>query len=166
VQGGGTLLNLVSHTAYYLEWLFGQTTSLAAYLRGAPVDAGVDAWLKIGNIDVNMSVNGDSYLGTGHRLEIYGDDGTLLLRNETADYVNGFELLLANRQKDQFALVTSPDTSAADGRITATASIIRRFVDSIVSNTSVTPNLEDGLRVQHLLDSMRRSHESGRWTNV
>ena len=33
-----------------------------------------------------------SFLGSGHRIEFYGDDGTLVLANPTADYFRGFEL--------------------------------------------------------------------------
>ena len=39
-----------------------------------------------------------SYLGSGHRLEFYGEDGTLTLVNETADYMRGFRLQPAARR--------------------------------------------------------------------
>jgi hypothetical protein len=36
-----------------------------------------------------------SYVGSGHRLEFYGEDGILMLINETPDYVPGYRLGLA-----------------------------------------------------------------------
>ena len=33
-----------------------------------------------------------SYLGIGHRIEFFGEDGTLVLHNPGADYMRGFEL--------------------------------------------------------------------------
>ena len=38
-----------------------------------------------------------SYLGSGHRIELYGEDGTLVLANPTADYFRGFTLRHARR---------------------------------------------------------------------
>ena len=38
-----------------------------------------------------------SYLGSGHRLEFYGEDGTLVLANPTADYMRGFIVSHARR---------------------------------------------------------------------
>ena len=41
----------------------------------------------------NLVMSSASYLGSGHRLEFYGEDGTLVLANPTPDYMRGFELL-------------------------------------------------------------------------
>ena len=40
----------------------------------------------------NLVMSSASYLGSGHRLEFYGEDGTLVLANPTPDYMRGFEL--------------------------------------------------------------------------
>ena len=39
-----------------------------------------------------------SYLGIGHRIEFFGEDGTLVLHNPGADYMRGFELWHAKRE--------------------------------------------------------------------
>ena len=44
-----------------------------------------------------------SFLGSGHRLEFYGDDGTLVLANPTADYFRGFQLMQARRADSSLA---------------------------------------------------------------
>ncbi len=40
----------------------------------------------------SLSMSCASYLGSGHRLEFYGEDGTLVLVNRSKDYMRGFEL--------------------------------------------------------------------------
>jgi predicted dehydrogenase len=169
-QGGGTLRNLVSHSAYYIEWLFGGVSRLNCKLRGlehSPVDAGVNAWLAIQSGDcINLAVDADSFLGSGHRIEVYGDRGTLVLKNETSDYMNGFELFTGSREQGKLVQRVGPTVSTTDGRITATAKIARRFLDAIQDKSAAIPNLEHGQRVQFLLAAMRQSHETGQWVNT
>ena len=46
---------------------------------------------------VSLSMSCASYLGIGHHIEFFGEDGTLVLANPGADYMRGFELLYAKR---------------------------------------------------------------------
>ena len=41
-----------------------------------------------------------SYRGGGHRIEFFGEDGTLILHNPAADYMRGFEIQYAKRPGD------------------------------------------------------------------
>ncbi|HVT88065.1 MAG TPA: Gfo/Idh/MocA family oxidoreductase [Tepidisphaeraceae bacterium] len=170
-DGGGTLGNFVSHSAYYIEWLFGPITKLTARLTG-PADpqrseARVDSWMELtGNLPVSLSVAADAYLGSGHRVEIYGDGGSVQLINTTADYVNGFELLIGGRDKAKLVQRAAPVKSNVDGRIEAASRIVKRLIDSVNGGEEVTPNLSQGIRVQKLLDAMRESHNTRQWQNV
>jgi predicted dehydrogenase len=168
--GGGTLNNFVSHTFYYLEWLFGPIARLAASLRPAApaADTGVELWLEFAaGFRATVSVAADAFLGPGHGLEIYGDDGALRLHNPTADYANGFTLALATRANGKFALVAAPDENPAqDGRIAAVARIAARFLDAVLGGAPVTPGLHDGLRVQRLLDAAREADSTGAWQTM
>ena len=95
-NGGGALGNFVSHSFYYLEWLCGPITGLSARLSGLPDEPAMET-----NASVSMAFQSGaagslamscaSYLGSGHRLEFYGEDGTLTLINETPDYMRGFD---------------------------------------------------------------------------
>ena len=40
----------------------------------------------------SLSMSCASFLGSGHRIEFFGEDGTLVLHNPGADYMRGFEL--------------------------------------------------------------------------
>ena len=115
---------------------------------------------------VSLSLAADTFLGGGHRLEFYGENGTLILSNATADYVNGFELLLGTRTDLDLVPLIRQGTASGDGRITAVARIMQRFLDGIVQGNAVSPGMAEGLRVQSLLDAARRADRAGQWQNV
>jgi predicted dehydrogenase len=165
--GGGTLNNFVSHTFYYLEWLFGPVARLAASLRPAApaADAGAELWLEFAaGFRATVSVGADAPFGPGHGLEIYGDGGALRLHNPTTDYANGFTLALGTRDGGRLEPVVSPDENPTqDGRIAAVSHIASRFLDAALGGTSVTPGLREGLRVQRLLDLTRTADRVGGW---
>lgn len=168
-EGGGTLSNFASHSLYYLEWLLGPVRRIAARLtpRETASEVRVDAWLELASgCPVSVSVAADAFQGSGHRLEIYGDQGTLLLENRTTDYVNGFTLSVATRETGGFATRPPELFPHADGRIGAASSIVRRFVDAILAGSAVEPNLAHGLRVQHLMAAARAADRSGGWQSV
>ena len=169
--GGGTLNSFVSHSFYYIEWLLGRIARLTARLSppsgGDRCEARVDSWLEMeGGTPVNLSVAADAFGGSGHRLEFYGELGTLTLSNASADYVNGFELLLHRRQNLKPESLHQPDTTSGDGRITAVSSILSRFIDAITEHKAVLPGLAEGLRVQFLIEAAKRADRAGQWQNV
>lgn len=168
-NGGGTLANFVSHSFYYLEWLLGPVSRIAARLspKRAEGDALVDAWLEMASgCPVSMSVAANAFMGSGHRLEIYGERGTLVLENRTGDYVNGFTLSVGTREKGAFATEPSEPPQNSDGRIGAVSAIARRFVDAALNGGTVEPNLAHGLRVQRLIAAARTANETGAWQSV
>jgi predicted dehydrogenase len=170
-DGGGTLNNFVSHSHYYLEWLFGPIERLAARLtpRDATGDARVDAWLEFaGGVPGALSVAADAFLGSGHRLEVYGEMGTLVLENRFADHASGFQLAVGTRETGSLVPVTvgAGAGPGGDGRVAPTLAIARRFLDAIVSGQAVTPSLADGLRVQELINATRAADASGAWQPV
>jgi predicted dehydrogenase len=166
-EGGGTLNNFVSHTVYYLEWLFGRINKVAARFgpRETEVEARVDSWVEFAaGFHGTVSVAADSFLGPGHRLEVYGDNGTLVLDNPTSDYARGFRLSTATRPGKELSPVpVSGDDDQPDGRIYPVSQIAGRFIASIRSGGSLTPNLKDGLRAQVLLDALRLAARNGSW---
>ena len=169
-EGGGTLGNFVSHSLYYLEWLLGPISALNARLgpRETADESRVDAWLEFKNgSSGTLSVAADAFLGSGHGIEIYGDQGTLVLENSSPDYARGFSLSMGTRETAQLAGVPVDDVAQeGDCRVAATACIVRRFLDAIEAGASVTPSLHDGLRVQTLIDAMRRADALGIWQSV
>ena len=102
-----------------------------------------------------------SYLGIGHRIEFFGEDGTLVLHNPGADYMRGFELV--SRQAASNGARTHRrqdpvDAQYPDGRIAPVSRLAKTFFDAIESGGTATPGFAEGYRVQRLMDAARRSH--------
>ena len=173
-RGGGTLNLFVSHTIQCLEWMLGQPiTKVCARLSppDAPAEARVHAWFELADgTPVTVSVAADAFAGTGHRWEIYGDDGTMILENPGSDYVNGFSVRFGDRSSGgALARVDQPLADPpADGRIYAVAKLVTRMLDAIGGTTPTSaadglPSLEIGVNVQRVMDLMRKSEREKRW---
>jgi predicted dehydrogenase len=169
-DGGGALGNFVSHSFHYLEWFCGPISGLSARLSGIPDDPALETNVAlsltfrsgaVGNLVMSCA----SYLGSGHRLEFYGEDGTLVLHNPTTDYMRGFELFHAQRPATALApvAVDDPSDQAVDGRIPPVTRLAARFLNAIEQRQPASPGFAEGYRVQYLIDATRRSHELGRF---
>lgn len=170
-NGGGTLNNFASHTFYYLEWLFGPIARLSARLtprESGGAEARADLWLEFeAGFPGSASIAADAFLGPGHRLEVYGDAGSLVLENPTSDYMRGFTLRVATRKSGRFdEIPVMQDAGGQDGRISPVSRIVSRFLDAVESGGEVSPNLRDGLRVQILIDAARAGDRTGGWQTV
>jgi predicted dehydrogenase len=174
-DGGGALGNFVSHSFYYLEWLCGPITGLSARLTGLPdapqmeTNAALALSFQSGATGT-IAMSSASYLGSGHRLEIYGEDGTLVLANTTTDYMRGFTLSHARRPGTTLTSVAVDDDpidkNHSDGRVAAVARLAARFFDAIEQRGTTKPGFAEGHRVQVLLDIARRSHTAGRFVTI
>ena len=167
-DGGGVLGNFVSHCFYYLEYFCGPLANLYAQLFGLPGEKNAsESTVALSGefasgAALSLSMSAASYLGSGHRIEFYGEDGTLMLVNTTADYMRGFELFYAHRPAEKLARVEvkAPDDSHfPDGRIAPVSRLAKRFLDAIEQGGSVTPGIREGHRVQHLIELARLSHD-------
>lgn len=174
-QGGGALFNFVSHSLHYVEWFAGPVTGLCSSLFRMPGDnrsgdtTVVMALSFRSGAAGSLSMSAAAYLGSGHRLEFYGDEGTLVLENTTSDYMKGFRLLYGKRPQAQLEPITADDPDEgryADGRILAASRLASRFLDWMEKGTAARPDFRDGLRVQRLLGAARDSDEKRCWVTV
>ena len=155
-EGGGVLGNFASHVFHNIEWLLGDIEAIESIVspggarRGRAVDGIVrlahDCW-------GSLSISADAFLGTGHLVEVYGDEGALVLHNPTNDYVLGFRLSLGTRASGALACVSSDEraTPSSDGRLAPVSRLVWRFIDAIRDTGAMSPNLAHGVRVQELL---------------
>ena len=169
-DGGGVLGNFVSHCFHYLEWFCGPIARLEARLAGLPGDDSLQTTAAMalefasGQL-ASLSMSCASFLGSGHRLEFYGEDGTLVLHNRQADYMRGFELFHGKRGAAALARIAVDDPADAgqpDGRIAPVSRLAKRFLDAIEQGGSAQPDFAAGYRVQQLIDAAQRSHREGR----
>lgn len=166
-QGGGALSTFVSHSAYYLEWLFGPIRRLIArLLPAAGDDARVHALIDFASgLPVALDVATDCPFGPGHRLEIQGVDGGIRLWNQGTDYVRGFTFDFQSRDC-QAPPPPAPLPDDDDGRIWATNRIATRFIAAVRGTGRCTPDLDAGLRVQSILEAFRASARTNAWVEV
>jgi predicted dehydrogenase len=174
-SGGGALFNFVAHSLHYLEWLIGPMTGLSARLDRMPGDTRTgDTFVAMAfnfqsGAAGSLSMSAAAFPGSGHRIEIYGEDGALILDNPTTDYMRGFSLKLATRDQPAWRNcdVEKPATDDnSDGRILPASRLANCFIDWLVTGVAARPNFADGLRVQVLLDAARRSSDTGCWQSV
>jgi predicted dehydrogenase len=169
--GGGALFSFASHSLHLIEWLLGRVVRMKAHLSpGEPaVDTRVTAILELaGERSGTISIATDAVGGWGHRLEIHGAEGALLLENSSSDHLRNFVLTRASRTER----ATEVDERVADasdqgdGRIAPVARLVRRFVDAALGGPATAPGLIEGVRVQELIEAVRGSARSGGWVAV
>jgi predicted dehydrogenase len=172
-RGGGLLGNFVSHCFYNLEWLCGPISGLNARLFPMPdskTDGNITLMLAFASgAGGSLQVSSASFLGSGHRIELYGAEGALVLSNPTADYFRGFELRLACRGDDALKAVTienAAEDQRSDSRIGPVGRLVRRFMDVCESGGLSSPGVAEGYRVQCLIDAAQRAHATGRWIDI
>ncbi|RDV03618.1 Gfo/Idh/MocA family protein [Undibacter mobilis] len=176
-DGGGVLGNFISHCFHYLEWFAGPLAGLQARVGGLPgnneLDTTVAMALQYASGPLaSLSMSCASFRGTGHRIEFYGEDGTLVLDNRTADYMRGFVLSHAKRPGDLTPVpVEDPaDAGQSDGRVAPASRLAAKFIDAIAGKPRYKPNAAPdfaaGFRVQQLIDAAQRSNRDGRFVDV
>jgi len=173
-DGGGVLGNFISHCFHYLEWFCGPLAQLSARLSGLPGDDALQTTVAMalefaGGPLGSLSMSCASYLGSGHRVEFYGEDGTLMLVNSGADYMRGFELWHGKRPAaalTRVPVVDAADAQFPDGRIAPVSRLAQQFLAAIENGRSAPPSFAEGCRVQQLIDAAQRSHREGRMIDV
>ena len=171
--GGGVLGNFISHCFYYLEWFAGPLAGVSARISGLTDDAALETTVAMAlqfksGVPASLSMSCASYAGSGHRLEFYGEDGTLVLHNPSTDYMRGFELWLGQRPEALARVpVSDPaDAQYPDGRIAPVSRLAKLWLDAIERNGRCKPGFAEGYRVQRLIDAARCSHQQGVWIDV
>ncbi|MBD2666623.1 oxidoreductase domain protein [Richelia sinica FACHB-800] len=186
-QGGGALGSLGSHAFDYIYWLFGPVRKLNAYLSTA-IPARIDPTsgeLKSVNTDdtcllsleladgtpCQISISAVVHAPRPHWLEVYGDQGTLVLGSEhQKDYIHGFRVWGSQSGQPLTELEIPKQLLFPqhydDGRICAFIRVVNQWVEAIENNQQTTPSLREGVYSQLLMDLSHQSHESGRWVDV
>lgn len=156
--GGGALNSFASHSFYYLEWLCGPVRSIDARLESAAgTESRVECALTFaGGSTATLSISTDTVGLREHRLQFFGTEGILELRNSTHDYVNGFELLHSTREASNQIVMSEP-VEFEDGRSAPVKSLIARFANAVRAREQMQPGVAEALRVQTVMHAARRS---------
>lgn len=166
--GGGTLYNFMSHVFYYLEWFIGPIVKLNANLSKTPEDIRETDTLNCITLEFdngvvcNVVINAKAWQGQGHKIEFYGKKGTAILKNETKNYMKGFELLVYDKFSEQQRKFNDFEIDESQPNY----EMIKKFSQAILHNKVTKPDFEDGLRVQILIDCAIKSNINGKWICV
>jgi predicted dehydrogenase len=171
-SASGLLGNFVCHCLYYLEWFCGSIRGLSGRIFRLPGEATQGsialALVFASGAGASLQMSCASYLGSGHRIEFYGEDGTLVLANPAADYFRGFVLMQARRGDESLQPIDVIDEfgDAADPRIVPVSRLVRRFLDACESGGDASPGFAEGYRVQCLMEAAWQAHALGRWIDI
>jgi predicted dehydrogenase len=183
-QGGGILNSLAVHVFDYVAWFLAPIQAVTAQLTNrisqrpgqSPSNAEDCVHLLLTLTDgtpVSVTISAIARAGRGHHVEFYGENGTLILKNENVqDFAAGFGLwenkgtgwqIRPIPERLQFA----GGAAFADGRIPPVLEIARRFVAAVQdASTAFEPSFEQGLNAQLVLEAARQAQQERRWVDV
>ena len=184
--GGGVLGALGTHAFDMIHWLIGPTHSLSA-INSTSIKERVCTQSKttkkvtsedvsisqlqiksINNnlIPVQVNLSAVTKQSRGFSLEIYCENGTLILSSDNQkDYVHGFGLWFS--EKGDCLKNIQPDSDLAfskiwtDGRIAPVARIQSWWTKSIKDSSPIIPGLVEGLASQKVCDKVKESNSIG-----
>ncbi len=185
--GGGVTGALGTHAFDMLHWLIGPTASISALLSTSIKErqdpkSGINREVNSDDVSLaqlqlirendgslvpaHVSLSAVTRHGRGCWLEVYGNNGTLILGSENQkDYVHGFGLWFAKKGEPIHSI--SPDQKFnfsktwADGRIAPVARIQDWWAESINSGSPMVPGLTEGWASQNVCDKLQFSAQTG-----
>ncbi len=186
-QGGGALGSIGSHMFDYVSWLFGPIKRLSANLSTTitqrpdpisgeykPVDSDDTCSISLELADgtpVQVTLSAVAMAGRGHWVEVYGDQGTLVLGNANQkDYIHGFTLS-GSQAGEPLTQLDIPDRLAFpklydDGRLAPFIRVVDHWVSCIDQQGISAPSLAEGVYSQLLMDLTHQAHKQQTWITV
>ena len=179
-SGGGVMSLFGSHLLYLAEYFFGPVTKIRASYSNATTQQFapevewaaedlVHIWLEHASGTI-FSANFGNACPNLHRhiWQIVGTNESLIIENNTSDYMTGFQIKSLGEQSsiqwhDDLPL------QSGDGRIPPLRSLLQRFVDSLISDnqkTSFFPNFLSAIRVQYLMEAVKKSADTGQEVQI
>lgn len=179
--GTGVLGDIGSHIIDMVEWMTGERiTRLTADLNTFTPQRPLTDGNGVGTVDVDDAVSilarlsgGGmatflaTFYGTGERMnqgvEIFGQKGSLKM-----EYTNQESIRASSEpfERDyQVVDLPIPEHFKTQGR-DLRQNTIYRFIDAIANDEEMTPNFEDGLRNQQIIDTVVASARVGTWLEV
>ena len=185
-KGGGVIGALGTHAFDMLNWFFGESINvsgqLATSIKKRPLHNSPDLHdvtsedVCIANIELSdyssnlipcqVSLSSISRNGRGFSLEIYGSQGSLILKSENQkDYVHGFNLKYSNNENKIQNLTADSSFNFlktwTDGRIAPVMRIQNLWAESIFNKTPIIPGLCEGLASHKVCEAIKESAKSG-----
>jgi predicted dehydrogenase len=97
-----------------------------------------------------------------HLIEIHGNKGTIMLKNNSNNFVDNFELtintLKGTRTIKHKKIHNLSNDEPGDPRVKIIKPIAERFINWCNTSIGAKPDFQDGLRVQKLIEMARISN--------
>ena len=114
------------------------------------------------------------------RLEIHGSRGALRFNGMDPHHLEFHDATAADRplgglrgwnridagQRDEPPATSFPNPKAAIGWVRSHVACLANFLQAVAEGRPAEPDLLQGIRVQHLMDCLRRSAAEKRWVEV
>ena len=180
-DGGGQLGAIGSHFLDSIRWWVGEITEISASLatmRPERKDASGNIVLSdaddtfvinmkfAGGVIGSLAYTSASPVMMGARTIIEGTEGVLVLPQAGVNPTSA-EVVHGAKTGQEVAPIPRPSEfdplpDDSDRRIPAFRRLVRDFKTSVAEGTSLTPNFDDGVAVQAILDAVRESSATGR----
>lgn len=164
-RGGGALSFYFSHSLYYLEYFAGKILKFKGKLSYSRQslnggEVGVDLELVFENgIKGRAHLNCNSRILNEHQLKFICGKGTIILRNEN-NVTSNFSIKISMDGGEKIILSTEKNIKYEDERVLVVRKIAKRFIDTIDKKKEFVPSFKEGLRVQELIEKIRRRSNS------
>lgn len=192
-RGGGVISALGCHAFDYIRWLFGPVQTVAAQTHIRIGSRPATAEHRTSNVErqsvtaedtvcgsleltdgtpVVFSISNVVHAGRGHRIEVFGERGTLILGSSNLkDYVHGFKLWHAADGQADPQEPSLPDRlrfprEFPDGRMAPFVAMARQFAEAVRTGRNAPPSFEDGLESQKVCDAVKQSAREGKTIHV
>ena len=161
-QGGGALSFYFSHILYYLEYFAGKilnfkSTLSYSLINKKQIETGVDMLLKF-----EKGINGVAHINcnlkgyVNHQLIFQFEKGTIVLENRK-NIMDNFSLTVYSKNEIKTYRHSNIEKKENDDeRVKYVGSLAQRFIESCMKNIKTSPNFEDGVRVEELVEKIRR----------
>lgn len=187
IAGSGVIGDLGSHFLYLAEWFFGEISAITCRLghsvprppvdpAGNPYEVLDDSCMltlefasgALGMIHCTALCYEDSPFGQTHHMEFHGSDGTLY---SFTDWDKIQQVKGARVGEGMIRELAIPDYIWGGARRDTVHNtyrdmfrsedfMIRDFINGILNDRNLTPNFQQGARIQRLLSAAVQSHES------
>lgn len=188
--GGGRLGANGSHQIDLIRWWFGEVRAVYGRLLtlvpervdpdsgrewSASADDHAEFMLEMeSGLRVSVFITGVAYHDFGNIVRIFGDDGTIVLRNVGPSMRSRDDELLVARRRADFEDLSQPDPEAELAGVgplvwhAGVVALLRELVGAVGRERPLSHGATflDGLRCQQVIDAVRQSSSERCWVTV
>lgn len=148
--GGGAMIDLGAHPMYTLHWFLGEPVSVVSQftqVTGRGVEDNAVSVLEFANGAIGVSETGFVTVGNPYLLELSGTKGSLLVHNNTLEYMIG------ERHDDPSLMVRLPQPDPMP---------IDAWIDAVVEGGQAPNGIDEAVALTRLMVAAYEASRTGR----